>query len=83
MEILAAIIVVIVVLPLSVYAWVQKYGFFGKARNDTELLPCPFCGGNPTWQVGDEFVFCENCGVQVDSGISWEETKKMWNTRNA
>lgn len=41
-----------------------------------DLLPCPFCGGEPI-QRGD-FIECARCSAQ---GPTDRETKTGWNTR--
>jgi len=53
-------------------------------QDTDELLPCPFCGGNPERSVGSQInynVFCTECNAQT----GWYETKELagdaWNRR--
>jgi len=50
--------------------------------NQSELKPCPFCGGEAVAQSCEDFIFCTKCGVQVDSGVSLYASIKHWNMRN-
>ena len=40
-------------------------------ESEIDLLPCPFCGGNPSFEsnMTDSVVWCEACGARVDSSI--------------
>jgi hypothetical protein len=46
-----------------------------------ELLPCPFCGGEP--QQGMFSVWCSKCGVCTaeDTLLTKEEVSSLWNKR--
>lgn len=52
-----------------------------------DLLPCPFCGGNPVFKAAN-FIHCENvveCGGQVELGDHGPKTAEFavesWNRR--
>lgn len=62
----------------------------GKPRSftESELLPCPFCGGKAVYgqQAGrcTCIVYCEECGCALESneqpwtnGLSWNTRKKQ------
>lgn len=55
-------------------------------ENKTELLPCPFCGGEPTFDYGPQDrwikVFCSNRSCISTAQFSGEQDAyKAWNTR--
>jgi len=47
-----------------------------------EMLPCPFCGGEPYLHgfSTNRFVMCMECGAQSDDG-SRERVTAAWNRR--
>jgi ribosomal protein L37AE/L43A len=50
---------------------------------DTKLLPCPFCGDNPSRflaEQGNE-VRCQKCQFSIH-GDAWRDSLDIWNTRN-
>lgn len=53
----------------------------------TELLPCPFCGGEARLSkdaFGNtilEWVYCMSCGAQCGNGYTEAEAIAAWNTR--
>lgn len=54
-------------------------------QNEPELLPCPFCGGRPTFVEPDrggwEYqIICTDCQVYPESGDR-AEVIRHWNTR--
>lgn len=56
----------------------------------SDLLPCPFCGGNETArtfivdcksELREHSIFCQGCGGAINSMVEGElETR--WNTRH-
>lgn len=52
-------------------------------KNETELLPCPFCGEKGRLYKISQYLYnayCPGCDVGF-SGGSKEEIVKRWNTR--
>ena len=49
----------------------------------SELLPCPFCGGNATlWSDGYmEYVKCDVCGAKGQSCYDPQLAVRKWSTR--
>ena len=49
----------------------------------TDLLPCPFCGGQARlhYAVGDDWVACENCQAQTALQPSRLEALGLWYRR--
>jgi len=57
-----------------------------EANQKHEVIPCPFCGGNPVleYDIGDYLVQCENCGassIPKANRISADDAVEDWNTR--
>ena len=50
---------------------------------ETNLKPCPFCGGIANIAKGQiEFwAYCPHCGVQTELYETEKEVAKAWNTR--
>ena len=50
---------------------------------ETNLKPCPFCGGTANIAKGQiEFwAYCPHCGVQTELYETEKEVAKAWNTR--
>lgn len=50
---------------------------------NTDLKPCPFCGGEAEVLVfgGVYMVQCETCGIATDTDRIKEDVIKKWNTR--
>ena len=53
-----------------------------------ELLPCPFCGGEPmveydTMEPFEWAVFCGDCGVMPATSEDEKVARLAWNTRAA
>ena len=58
----------------------------------TELLSCPFCGGEAVLHKerveGFSIVFCKNCYAKIErfkagSCESWERAVSAWNRRSS
>ncbi len=57
---------------------------------NTNLLPCPFCGGpvNETDREGNDFFncfYCDNCPVEftfTDVSLAGDSYVRLWNTRD-
>lgn len=55
---------------------------------DSELLACPFCGGEPSYgqsltggQTWLDHVECLSCGAMCQSCYSMSDAKEAWNKR--
>lgn len=53
--------------------------------NTTELLPCPFCGGEASFERKgtprfSTIVACDDCGARLENGEEWNHGS-AWNTR--
>lgn len=51
-----------------------------------ELLPCPFCGGDPIADnlgdpMDDSFIHCSKCEVQQIANYAPHRAAALWNTR--
>ena len=49
--------------------------------SDTELKPCPCCGGKATFDYQDTSVFCVKCGIQTACHSTEKTAVSRWNTR--
>lgn len=54
----------------------------------SELLPCPFCGGEPYMeQWGNNrqscIIACQDCGCSMETGETGHDCGGMWNQRAA
>jgi len=48
----------------------------------SDLLPCPFCGGEASFKPRSFKAGCDRCGAHVPNGaVSSDETIAAWNTR--
>lgn len=56
---------------------------------DTELKPCPFCGGEPALSAGadtglNDLAFCTVCGANIDGrlfSLTEPRAHTLWNRR--
>jgi hypothetical protein len=49
----------------------------------SDLLPCPFCGGEAEWKSGgpgNAWVSCKSCPAETDDGAI-PRIRDAWNTR--
>ena len=54
--------------------------------SDTELKPCPFCGGKATIMENNHYtdmwtVMCKNCYSEIDRYHTKESAIEAWNRR--
>ena len=49
--------------------------------SNTELKPCPCCGGKATFDYLDTSVFCVKCGIQTACHSTEKTAVSRWNTR--
>lgn len=48
----------------------------------SELLNCPFCGGEAEFATSDRhWIWCKNCGVETEYCYETDDAIKAWNTR--
>jgi hypothetical protein len=48
----------------------------------SDLLPCPFCGGEASFKPRSFKASCDRCGAHVPNGaVSSNEAIAAWNTR--
>lgn len=49
----------------------------------SELLPCPFCGGEAYIHAGALYCWgkCKRCGAESTTATSVDKAGKAWNTR--
>ena len=54
-----------------------------KENEMTELLPCPFCGGEAeiTYVCGEYAVMCKSCKGSSDFNTNTSKSISRWNTR--
>lgn len=60
--------------------------FFREDVMDNNLLPCPFCGGEPyaLSYVGWYGIYCVGCGVQTNGEYKSKLlAQQAWNTRDS
>lgn len=54
--------------------------------SNTELKPCPFCGGKANIDCGNGiyevyYVFCKKCKTRHPNRLTREDAIKFWNRR--
>lgn len=57
---------------------------FIRRNKNADLLPCPLCGGKVEYyesEINGWEVLCRRCAYTVQSFISREDLKKLWNRR--
>lgn len=59
-----------------------------RRSSDTDFLPCPMCGEQPTIfpktaGVGGWYASCRTCRVDMTSFVSRDDLREKWNRRCA
>lgn len=62
-------------------------GAMETMTNTNNLLPCPFCGGEPKYEVWSDRNYhkaeCVDCAFEFDYCQTYEELEASWNKRVA
>lgn len=60
--------------------------YLTKGFDPSDLLPCPFCGGEAEWRDGSStkpYIRCKECGMRTGGSSACDKLKTAWNRRPA